>query len=423
MFTLKNFVLLFKNLGHNEYKRFILDSIQVAKISSLIAKEYPILNHRNVYVLGLSHNVGHFLRDFNEILSLKSMEEIEKLSKTQIHSLASYYLLKRVRFFDEEEIESVLYHHSDFSFENKTRVIGSILKLADMIAHEFSRIETFDDYAIVLPNLWRKIERLKIPNTFKNTVIEILKDYKLIETLIDDDLHLELLESSIEIPIEIDSSVEMAKIISLMQGMRSYTTRNHISIVARVSQKIAESYLGKYDGKILKIAGYFHDIGKLKVPLKVLHKKRSLTQEEWILMRKHVVDTSEILINSGLKYLAEICAAHHERLDGSGYPFGLKGDEMFCYQRLLQVSDVYSALIENRPYRKALNYKEALNFLKSEVKRDRLDEKYVNELENLVKSDFTLQRASFEDVLEDIFEEDYKKIRHELPEVVSRLVG
>jgi len=422
MFKSRNFILLFKNIGHNEYKNFIQDSVRVAKISCLIAKEIGSLNWKNIYILGLAHNVGHFLKDFERIISLEFIENIERNSRVYAHSVATYYLLKRIDFLSEEEVRGVLFHHSDFSFENKTRLIGSILKLSDMIAHRFTQIKSFDDYAVVLPNLWKEIEKQKIPENLKYIASEILKNYRLIEALLDGEPHFEICGDPFKDSVSIDSAIEMSKVLALIQGMRSYTTRNHVSFVSRISQKMAESMLGTFDGKLMKIAGYLHDIGKLKVPLKILHKKGSLTNEEWILMRKHVVDTKDILLSSGMDYMAEICAAHHERLDGSGYPLGLKGGEMFCYQRLLQVADVYSALIESRPYRRALNYKEALEFIKSEVERGKLDGRFFNELENIIKSDQRFQRASFKNVLEDIFEEDYQRILKELPDIIESLI-
>lgn len=420
---LKSLIFLFKNIGHNEYRNFILNSIQTAKISCLIAKELGAPNWRNLYILGLSHNIGHLLlKDFERILSLEHMKNIERDS-VNIHPIASYYLLKRIDFLSEKEARGVLYHHLDFSFENETRFIGSVLKLSDMIANRFVQIKSFEDYAVVLPALWKEIEKQKIPEKLKYIANEILKDYKLIEALIDDEPHLEIFGDTFEDPISIDSTIEISKILALIQGMRSFSTRNHASFVSRISQKITESVLGSFDGKIMKIAGYLHDIGKLKVPLKVLHKKSPLTNEEWILMRKHVVDTKEMLLNSGLDYMAEICGAHHERLDGSGYPLGLKGDEMLGYQRILQIADVYSALVEKRPYRRAFNYKEALNIVKSEIEKGKLDERFFNELENVVKGDPKLQRVSFKDVLEDIFEADYQLLLKELPDLVESLVN
>lgn len=306
----------------------------------------------------------------------------------------------------------VVHHHLDFSFDSKSKIIGSVLKISDIISNEFSKIEFFDDYSSIFLKLWEIIGGLKIPLDFKNTALDILKDYKVIESLIDDEPHFELFDFSND-TIDIDSAVEISKIISLIQGMRSFVTRNHISITSRIAQEIAKQCLGEFDSKIMKIAGYLHDIGKLKVPLKILHKKGTLDEEEWILMRKHVFDTKETLEKSNLDYLSLICSAHHERLDGSGYPYGLKEEDLFCYQRLLQVSDVYSALIEDRPYRRAYEYKKALEILKEEAEKGKLDGKFVKELEAVVKNEPSLQKASFENVLKDIFEDDYETVRLE----------
>jgi len=424
-FSLKSFVQLFKSLGQNEYRNFVLHSFQVAKISSLIAKRLGFTNWGRIYLLGLIHDIGFLVRDLKSttrhilIDSTDTEKTIEEYDLKNIHPAISYFLLKNTEFFGEEELIPVLYHHENPN-ENKTiEPFTTILMLADFISRNLTRIRRIDDYAIILPETWQKVKlKGNIPEPVKNVTLEILKDYTLVEQLLDDNPHFEIFSDFFDQTVEIDTFIEFAKIISLILGTRSIFTRNHLSLVARASEAIARSMLGALDGKVMKLAGFIHDIGKIKTPLSILHKKGDLTDEEWILMRKHIVDTVYILQEAGLESLAIICGAHHERLDGSGYPMGLTENQMFIYQKILQVADVYSALIEKRPYRKALSYKEALDIVKEEVDKGKLDEKVFNELKNVVLSEPALMRASYSDALRDFFGDRYKEMMEILKDVL-----
>jgi len=397
----------------------------VAKISSLITKRLGFTNWGRIYLLGLLHDIGFLLRDLKDTTRHILMESadtertIERYDLKNIHPAISYLLLKNTEFFGEEELGIVLYHHEDLGDSATLEPFATILRLADTISRNLTRIRRFDDYAIVLPEVWRKVKNSKdVPKSVKNIALEILEDYTLVEQLLDDNPHFEIFSGFFDQAVDIDTFIEFAKIISLILGTRSIFTRNHLSLVARTSEAIARSMLGTLDGKIMKLAGFVHDVGKIKTPLSILHKKGKLTNEEWILMRKHVVDTCHILQEADLKFLAVICSAHHERLDGSGYPLGLIGDEMFIYQKILQVADVYSALIERRPYRSAVSYREALDIVKREVENGKLDEKVFIELKNVVLSDPTLMRARYSDVLRDFFGDHYREMAEILKDIL-----
>ena len=110
----------------------------------------------------------------------------------------------------------------------------------------------------------------------------------------------------------------------------------------------------------LRIAGLLHDVGKIAVPDRILQKPGRLDAEEFEIIKQHVV-LGELIIKD-LPNISEVLAAvgsHHERIDGSGYPRGLKGDEIPILGRILAVADAYSAMTTNRPYHLAMEPKEA----------------------------------------------------------------
>ena len=97
-------------------------------------------------------------------------------------------------------------------------------------------------------------------------------------------------------------------------------------------------------------AGYLHDIGKSKIPSEILHKPGKLTTEEFAEMKTHLYGYDIIKASTEDEIIAMVALQHHEREDGSGYPHGLRGDEIHPYARITAVADVYSAMTTNRVY-------------------------------------------------------------------------
>jgi len=154
--------------------------------------------------------------------------------------------------------------------------------------------------------------------------------------------------------------------ISRIIEHRDPYTAHHQVNVARMCKAIARR-LGMKEERIeaLFVAAAMHDIGKIGVPAEILSKPTSLTPAEMGLIRQHPQTTYDILSAIDWPWpIAEIAIEHHERLDGSGYPKGLKGDEMSLEGRIMAVADVMDAMIHHRPYRPARGLKEAIEELK-----------------------------------------------------------
>jgi HD-GYP domain-containing protein (c-di-GMP phosphodiesterase class II) len=147
--------------------------------------------------------------------------------------------------------------------------------------------------------------------------------------------------------------------------MRDMDTEEHSRRVTDLTVQLAkkmevteEELESIYRGALL------HDIGKISIPDSVLLKKGPLTEEEWRIMRTHPVTAYEVL--SQVEYLRpslDIPYCHHERWDGSGYPRGLKGEEIPLAARIFAVVDVYDALTSDRPYRKAWSKEKTIEYL------------------------------------------------------------
>jgi len=148
---------------------------------------------------------------------------------------------------------------------------------------------------------------------------------------------------------------------------RDTDTGNHILRMAKYSRLIAEALdLTQEKAELIEAAAPMHDIGKIGIPDTILLKPGKLTAEEFEIMKSHPLVGFEILQNSPSKYLslgAEIALSHHEKYDGSGYPYGLRGSAIPIEARIVAVADVYDALTSIRPYKKAWSNNEALAHL------------------------------------------------------------
>jgi putative two-component system response regulator len=124
--------------------------------------------------------------------------------------------------------------------------------------------------------------------------------------------------------------------------------------------------------------GHMHDIGKVGIPDSILFKPGKLTAEEWVVMRTHTTRGVEICRHvKSLAAVIPIIRHHHERWDGSGYPDGLAGEEIPILARLLQVGDIYDALISPRPYKDSLSPAKALSIIREETARGWRDPRIV----------------------------------------------
>jgi putative two-component system response regulator len=116
--------------------------------------------------------------------------------------------------------------------------------------------------------------------------------------------------------------------------------------------------------------GYLHDVGKVGIPDSILFKPGELTAQEWIVMRSHSTRGEEICRHlQSMRQVLPIIRHHHEKWDGSGYPDGLRGEQIPLLARILQIADIYDALTSPRPYKRAFSPREALRTIQQETAR------------------------------------------------------
>ena len=150
--------------------------------------------------------------------------------------------------------------------------------------------------------------------------------------------------------------------LTAAMGLRDDMSASHARRVSDLSFILAQQMrVGREETQLIQRAAVLADIGKMEIAEGILSKKGDLSEEEWAEMRRHPELGSRILAETlNFSDAAAVVLAHHERYDGQGYPYGLKGDEIPVGSRIYAVADAYIAMTSDRPHRKKLSHETAL---------------------------------------------------------------
>ncbi len=182
------------------------------------------------------------------------------------------------------------------------------------------------------------------------------------------------------VEISFEPIYQFSLVVRSIIDFSSSFTATHSSGVAECAWVLSQLFgFTDFETKLMKIAGNFHDLGKLAIPNSILEKPGPLTKEEFAIIKQHTYHTYTLLNTiSGMEQISEWAAFHHEKLDGSGYPFHLKGDEINTGARIMAVADIFVAIAEDRPYRKGMPYKNIRKILTDMVNNNFIDKRIVN---------------------------------------------
>ncbi len=171
------------------------------------------------------------------------------------------------------------------------------------------------------------------------------------------------------VELDLDGVIELTKIFAHIIDFRNPFTANHSAGVAKTAQKLAElAGFSENECKMMLIAGHLHDLGKLAVGKEILDKPGSLDAAEQNVIRSHTFYTYRLLqAIKGFETINEWASFHHEKLNGQGYPFHLRSDSIPLGSRIMAVADIFTALTEDRPYRKGMPLEKAVAVLDSMV--------------------------------------------------------
>jgi HD-GYP domain-containing protein (c-di-GMP phosphodiesterase class II) len=307
------------------------------------------------------------------------------------HALRGYHLFRRFEALSDLALP-VLLHHYPWkllrlsNFDDETKTIAAVMNVADRVAvilsagahplsqrsaalsHLKGQSPTGEYDPAVAAVAEKMLQRRK----------DVAMDMKFIDSWKQD-----LLESARQPSrLSYGELFRLFDVLSNITDAKSPFTLMHTTNVLYTASTLAQQ-LGLPDVDVLNIelAAVAHDLGKIATPNKILHKQGPLDELELPVMQEHVYISFLLLKDlPGLREVVFTAATHHERLNGSGYPWGLSGEQLPLASRILQVADVYSAMREDRPYRKGMSLKEVLGRLNSMASDSLLDLRVVRAL-------------------------------------------
>ncbi|EGQ7964787.1 TPA: HD domain-containing protein [Vibrio vulnificus] len=195
--------------------------------------------------------------------------------------------------------------------------------------------------------------------------------------------------------LSLSSLTQLGRFIAGIVDAKSPFTYHHSLKVAELSEYLANRMgLAKSTSKLIYVAGLVHDIGKLRTPDEILHKEGPLTENEYIHIRRHTVDTA-VALNMIFPHsnIAQWAANHHERLDGSGYPYNKSAEQLDLPSRIIAIADVFQALSQNRPYRSKLSPQEITDIMWPMVEQNQLDGDVYAKLEQNLNHCYAMSTA------------------------------
>lgn len=338
---------------------------KVAYIAYSLAQEMGLSKPDccDILLAGMLHDIG--------ALSLK--EKINALhfevTSPHRHAEAGGFLLKP--FAPLASIgEMIACHHVPWG-NGKGKVhngravplAAHILHLADRVAVLIKKSKTiFGHTPIVVRKIEAQTDRLFMPEVVKAFLTLTQKSYfwlDLSSRSLSSLLRRKVRGKTVELDLaEIGS---LAKVFSRVIDFRSSFTATHSSGVATIAEAMAQ-LIGYSENEcgMMKVAGYFHDLGKLAVPTEILEKNGPLSKRESEIIRSHPFHTYRALEHiEAFSTIIRWGAFHHEAPNGSGYPFNIVGNELPLGSRIVAVSDVFTAITENRPYRQGMDADQA----------------------------------------------------------------
>jgi HD-GYP domain-containing protein (c-di-GMP phosphodiesterase class II) len=309
---------------------------------------------------GITHPVYNRLND----------GKVSALEKSASHCIVGESNLQAFPFLRPRD-GVILYHHEAYNGSGYFGVSGDAIPLLAQIIHMADKIEIMYSHNPDRNAIVARVASWK-GNEFSPVLCEVFEAISSCLGLwlsLGDQFVSSQLERSIpqyHMELSLQKLLPIAGIISKFIDEKSPFTGRHSQGIAEKSEIMANFYNFDDERKAkLIMAAYLHDAGKLVVPNVVLDKQSVLTNEEFELVRPHPCYTRCMLENiTGLEDVTNWASNHHEKLDGSGYPYGLSEKELGFEDRLMACIDIFQALTEERPYRKPLEHSEVSRIMR-----------------------------------------------------------
>jgi HD-GYP domain-containing protein (c-di-GMP phosphodiesterase class II) len=355
-------------------QRVAFTAWQMSKAAKLTADR-----QERTFIAALLHDIGAF--SLEEKIALRNSE----VEDTDEHCIRGELLLDNIPWL-KDSAKIIRFHHTPWqdweeSIENPLVFESQMLALADYLERMIHR----DQYILhqhehIIKEITSLSGSLFHPEVLELFIMVCSREEFWLD-LVSPRLYPILLNEGPFRRIEISFS-DITFISELFRNIidfRSRFTSTHSSGVAASASMLARIFgLTETEIGLMEVAGNLHDLGKLAIPNSILDKPAKLTKEEMAVIKSHTYYTY-LIVNTigGLQQIAEWAAYHHEKLDGSGYPFHCVAGELSTGARVMMVADIFTALAEERPYRKGMSREGVEDIIRQFSDRQLLDKRIV----------------------------------------------
>lgn len=355
---------------------------RVAYIANQLARELgaPQKTQYDLVIAGLLHDIG--------VLSVDECDQLLKFDDSgdrNQHCEASYQLLNKFRYFSDVS-NIIRHHHTEF-----WRYSGAGIPMESMLLYLADRVDVLIDKDQPILDQVDRIVAVIARNSGSKFNPEYVDAFS--ELAWKERFWLDVVSPSLEhvlvancrnysVELDNDDLLDFAELLAYVIDFRCHFTATHSSGVATAASVLANLIgFSETECQKIKVAGYLHDIGKLAIPVEILEKRGNLTSAEFRTVKSHAYYTYRILESlQGMEEIRTWAAMHHERLDGNGYPGRCTALTIPLGARIIAAADVFTALLENRPYRSALDKSEVRRTVAELAQRNILDRKVVEVL-------------------------------------------
>lgn len=357
---------------------------RVAYISARIGK---LLGFDNLNLFDLiSYSLLHDNGVAKSLVNKTGSMEYVNAELDRIHCVEGEKNIKRFPFF-HPVTNVILYHHENYDGSGFFGLSGSeiplysrIIALADFISIQYSEGRVSEEVVLSIQESksWFDPDLL---NVFQ----ELSSNMEFWLNLNDDFVYSALAAITPHVNRNFDykSMRDVSQVFCNIIDSKSPFTGSHSRGISEKTGILCEYY--EFDQESywkMRIAADLHDLGKLMIPNEILDKPAALTNHEFRVIQSHPFYTRKALeMITGFEEIANCAANHHEKLDGSGYPFGLSQEQLDYKSRLLCCIDIYQALTEDRPYRPAMPHNIAIRIMKEMAAKNLIDESIVKDLD------------------------------------------
>ena len=361
---------------------------RVAILTNLMAKEagysqevlYAITQSSVLHDCALAEYLNDELSGENSSFDEANMYSHCVAGEKMMAKLPFYYLVRG----------TVLFHHERADgkgalglTDDMVPLYAQLVHLADMVDVAFS-LDSMNREKFEAIHAWLDEERGKAVSAKSADLFKSAIDYETLMSITGENCRkvVKAMIPELSNDVSIEVLREISSIFAKITDYKSNFTWRHSMGIAEKAESMGQYYhYDKENCDKLFIAGALHDIGKLLISNDILEKPGKLSNTEYKEIQNHAMGTWNLLSSvKGLEEITSWASLHHEKLDGSGYPFGYKAEQLGKNERLLACLDIYQALVEERPYKAGLSHGEAMAILYKMGNAGQLDMDILNDI-------------------------------------------